>query len=1056
MKFLPPLRRLCPYGLIALALGGTIGMAVAAELERVDDATDFQSVETNIEKLKQDMEKAMCGAWDFEQHLKPVGGAGIIKVTGLPGREGIVFSGPTNVPSSTNIPLSILKSGLAMRNEQGGNLNNGFQFPEDTEGKTTACKVKEPAQDNCAKKFPYKHDPYTDGETSCVTNPDLAPSPPNGSSEEKCEKICKELNLWVKDVIVVISSNKIVWKAQKCRRKDCAAEEKPPAYSTFPECTVNGENVCETKPVFCCTLANLEDTDNSNCLKCQGEDCRFGKKAKPNGRQYVSFFRKFTGSFMRAKVEKNPNQDVNQMSNLIVKCYARLNDPSNLPTSEFDPKIKRTIAPDRHCVLDLEGSPNLNIFQKMKETQKGKGKKWGQDSSFSDPSYSSSSRAALDDLWVTDMSNAFSMLNGEKQKEQFKDAPLTLLSLDSTSLIPTAQMTKDLVFSSGSLMRAFDDTVSIQNPNGPAAVAALATGVTYARPGRRTITEWWQEQETEMNKLFTPPILRVLLPTPASEDLVFDHPLLNPAVTSKDNPKPKDHLPPGTKAIDIQLRATPDDLAGEVSSYLSDSLLLRIEEEPIPIVVPLASPVELRALAQGWRSWGKERDALDEDSNGADEIANKLEKYANKADEVRALRGELLQYVGKLLKFQKDMMSSITDWHKNNVAALDQYNSKWQERIALKSTWEEIQQLYRKFTDDSAFPWCRNDRFSTPVYSLLDYWMPKNQSPRDLALDIDGQPSESDLDDHLPRIKVDVMPDLVYDFTALRVASGAVKLPVLKPLQIRLDLHRLQPPSFNQSAASISEQMAYIKNLPGEFPNVPTIFKEVTEKVLPSEVIKIKPPDFLSESLPSPDPRIEITMSKMKEMLQGMDKTHKDFWESLTKDLSSDINKWNCVNIDSAPCIHVEMDLLERFGRIGARPAVFLYEDFLSIGSWRSSSSSPTAGGAPGTSFPVPDPIKTSPSCPRADWSCQIINAEKTLPRSGWRAEGMKDEEQKKALQDLRKRMRDETIPKNDANAFPYAASPNDLLPGLASPAPLIIGVPLSSYSSASHSPSSP
>ncbi|MDD4628096.1 MAG: hypothetical protein PHE68_01740 [Candidatus Peribacteraceae bacterium] len=1074
------LRRFFLYGLITLSLGGMVGMATAAELMRVDDATDFQTVEQTIEKLKQDMEKSMCGAWDFEQHLKPVGGgtgsAGsaasgetrIIRVEGFPGREGKVFgaagsTGSAGSSSSRKIPLPVLKSGLANREENAGNSMNGFLFPENTTGVTTACEVdKKDVQTNCVPKFPYIHDPYYDGDPSCIARQDLDPPPPNGAFEKRCTKICDEMNNWIRDVIIDNRSGDFVWKAERCRRQGCEwkGDEQGraaiPEHGEYPQCfdySVDPpEDHCTTTMVYCCTDAYISDIENANCIPCQGDGtnqaeggCRVGKYAYPNNAKYVSFYRKYVGSFKREKVEKKPEKDVNEMKNLIVKCYSRY--------TEFDPKLQRTTPPDRHCVLDLEsssarsatsaGTSNLEIFRNMKDTQKGLGKKWGQDSNFRDPAYSSSSRPTLNDLWVTNLGGAFSMLNGEKQEEQFKDAPLTLLSLDSTSVIPTAQMTEDIVFSSGSLMRAFDDTISISNPGGGVSTG----GMNYERPGRRTITEWWQEQETEMHKLFTPPILRVLLPTPQSENLVFDHPLLNPAVTSRDRPRATDQQSPGVKAIDIQLHAAPDDLAGEVSSYLMDSLLLHIEEEPVTVVVPLASPVELRALAQGWRSWGKEREALDEDSGEAEAIAAKLEKYANKVDDVRALRGELLQYVGKLLKFQKDMMSSITNWHNSNTSALDSYNSRWQERFALKPKWEGIQRIYRKFNDETNFPWCRNDRFTTPVYSLLDYWMPKQSNPRDLALDIDAPPSEGSSADDLPRIRVAPMPDLVYDFTMLRVASGTVKLPVLKPMQIRLDLHLLRPPTFNQSAEELSDRMDYISGLPNELPAVPTIFKEVKDKLLPSEVIKSAPPTVLSESLDPPADYIEGEMTRMEEMLTKMDETHKKFWESLTEDRNASIDKWNCLTVDALPCIHVEMDLLERFARIGARPAVFLYEDFLSVGSRRPLS---PFGANSSDPFFVPDPIKSAPPCPRADWSCQIVNAEKTKPRSGWHTEGPDNEHLQEDRQKLNERMRTETIPKNEDNAFPLVAPPNDLLPAFAAPAPYLFPTPLSSYPSSS------
>jgi len=1023
-----PLRGLFLTGISLLLAGTVTGVALAAPF-KVNVPSSFQEVTQNITQVTQNLGEAMCGGWNLDESV--VGK--IPAVQGAPGRANLFGLGGIGLTWE-------LKSGLARRDEWGGRKGDGFQFPTPTQGKSTACNVNEETKDHCDNKFPYISDPYVDGDTSCMMPQELDPRPPEGSYERKCNKLCDELNKWVRGVVVWDGTCDILpgTEAKHCRNDACAPNDSDKL--PFPPQCYDEEGIlhCHHTDVQCCTNSCVDQ----NCIPCSGDDdgdetgCREGATAE-NGRTYISYYRRYIVNYARNKVQEVAN-DKNSLSNLIVRCYARLND-QNIPNSmEFDPKEMRTTNADQHCVLDfITNMDALKMFRNMKDTQKGKGE-YGQNSSLPDPTYPVQRRNTLRDLWVTTLGSAFSLHDGEKVEDLITDPTYLPLVPDSADITPTAQITSSQPYSSGSLIRAFDDTISVVD-----------------RPGRRTLTEWWQEQETQMHKLLTPPILRLLLPSPSAEGVRLDTSLLTPKAVSPAQPSSPDGLPPHTKAIDIQIHADTPDLLDDVSRELADSLLLNVREAPVKVIVPLASPVELRAMAQGWLIWGKGREDLDgENARGAEQVSDKLLEYAKQIEDVRKLRAELAQYAGKVLTFQQEMSSSIADWLDANVSGFQSYQSEWEERIAAyRPLYQTNQQLMRQFHDKTNFPWCRNERFTTPIYSLLDPWMPPEISPggssgripRDLVVGIDESPSDEMSE--LPRIEVEPMPDIVVDFSALRIGSGGVVLPVLKPVQIRLDLGLFRVPASTDSPDDIGERLGEINRLPGRIPEIPSIFGTVKNRFVPSEVLKNSSPATLSESVPPAPEEAMSVLQQTNQMLRSMNSAYEKFWTSLQEDRSADINLWNCVTPGALPCVHVEMDMMERFTRIGARPAVLLKEDLQSLGYMRTASSSSNSS----LPFSAPDPIKVVPPCPRADWSCQVINVEMRKPRTGWWVEGMDREKMQQSLEKLQKEQREKTMPKDKDDAFHYDVQPDDALPSYNVTMPIRF-TPVNSAASASAS----
>lgn len=1015
--------------LIAISSG-----ALPASALKIDEPRDFSTVQQNVSKVQTDIAGAQCGGWDFNEHIEgklPV-------VTGAPGRKGTVLDGDGKLMSA------VAAAGLAHRDENSGALEDGFVFPNSsrTNGWSTVCNVHE-----CENSYPYIRE--CPGEPPC-RNP------------EECREMCHQLNAWVRRHMICTASWDIfdeegnflfteseTWEdTSPCRNIDngdwCHEGDDWVALDArmWDAFWWEGVNVsCSVDELlYCCSDAKMVDRDNDpegNCIVCHGDGlpdrnnpgfdfngevpadleytgCRKGKNA-PNGREYVSIYRRHNVSYERDTVPVVPRDDPARFD-IPVDCYCRY--------EEFDPKLRRTNAPDYRCVVVLEDEAKR--FNRMKETQLGKGE-YGQNSNLPDPAYPhEAARDTRKDLWVNDFSDTFSLLNGKKIQQSSKDNLFPLLQLDNTDIMPTAQLDQVRAFSSGSLIRSTDDSVNNDHP------------------GRRVITEWWQEQQTQAHKLFTSPMLRLILPTPTSVGLDLSDPLLTPRGSSSSNGRRINQ-----QIVDVQIRALPEDLLSEVSAYLQNGLLLHIREESVPLVVPLASPVELRALAQGWKRWGEEH----EDGKAkAEEVAQKLEDYAKRIDRARALRGEIAQYIGRLLTYQGTMMRAIGDWLTQNVQAWERFASVRRQSLELKPKWEEIQQKYRVFHDRTNMPWCRNDRFTTPVYSFLDEWMPGPPEPRDLKLNIDDPPDNDLTPYSLPRLSASTLPDLVYDFTALRVSTGTVILPVLTPIQIRLDQALFEPPAFYEDLASVAARIEKILEAP-DLPPVPSIYEEVLSTLFPTEVIHLSSPSVVKpESIPELPPEVEQVMNRILTLITRMDETYKEFWESIVEYPERDVpdQKWDCRNLDVMPCVHTEMDLLERFTRIGARPAVQLREDFSAYGPSRRDvlTDANVAAVLQSTNLVPPTAV---PPCPREDWACQVLNVEKTFAREGWRIEGVEENVGKEDIARIRNRLRKETIPGNSSSSFPYIVAPADMLPSFNLPSPILL--PVSRFQS-SHSSS--
>ncbi|OGJ70791.1 hypothetical protein A3G69_02555 [Candidatus Peribacteria bacterium RIFCSPLOWO2_12_FULL_53_10] len=765
----------------------------------------------------------------------------------------------------------------------------------------------------------------------------------------------------------------------------------------------------------------------------QETGCRAGYDATINGSvmtpgTFVSYYREYPAAgYSRNAVSKAPN-DVRSRQGIPVSCYGFYR--------EFDPKNTITTVSDARCVI--AAYQVSNEFREFYHSQLGHGS-FGETSTYPDPDPTAATEIrdptfdSAKDLWYQNLGGGFSLLNGEVFKDQGNDMTYALLSLDTTLerargpllRVGTAASVSsghgpdsyDNMRSPGALRRAFDDTVS--NARGPA----------------RTITEWWQKQETEAQELVHPAVAHIIVPSAWSVGMNLHHYFPSPSLPNPPtSPVPQYAYDPRRMTIDVQTEVR-DDLLGEVAAFLEIALIAPVKERSIAIVVPFGSASDFRAYKEGWIRWKKMReDAGATVPTSVQQLTDRLEEYAVQIDGARALRSEIAKVLSTALNRQGKAEKTIHDWLKANLDGFRSFQQQRQQREQLVYRWRSLQTSYRDFHDKTNMPWCKNDAFTTSIYSFLDNWLPGRPN-------LDGQ--------GLPEFSVPRPEDLYIDLSALQTTQVPLLIPILKPVQILVSHDKLQPPFVYQEDVTI----------PALPPLPPLPIFSASGAGIPEfsadSGIMVTYPDV---SIPSDVPG---ALTQMEGIISGMNTKYKQFWDAVTKPRCGTLEATKrCKNADpssgdccvisgqekycrrgwsSDTCVHVEMDLIERFTRIGARPAVQLFEDFFALGTWRT----------PG------NPLVEFPPCDPQDWACLQLHATKVEPRYGWFTEA-NVRSQESTIDKLRIRMFKETLQMmgSSSSHFPYQTNPNTITPSFDVRRPVEI-VPVPATASASSSAAS-
>ena len=921
------LRRLCSWQCLCFALTVSIlcyGNRLYAQ----------GNINGQVEQVKLRLAEAHCGGWIPFNNIDNYTVTDYIPVIdGVPGREGDPFADP--------------EAGLAVRNPD-------LVLPPTMRGFSTACRPGNPSflQEHPCQR-PAGEPVFGDGDNH---NTD----PLDNGVTWTCNALANDMNRrwkrekWTTNCPGPPPTGSVDFS--KCY--DVDKEDKPGAPPAPTGCSVSAETV------YCCT----KSATAPNAVVCQNQECR-GEQRIVSGftsldAPYISYYRQYSGSCQRSKFPQPYVEDDStyERLNVPVSCYGFYN--------EYDP-YERVSEPENFSCVIANTYPDTGhdfLDAKEKQVSNMSAVEYGQnmeDEWVDPPPGFVLSRDAEDELWIP-QGGAFALIDNKTLKKSFdKDITYALLATDNTSLRAYPQLTLDQPISTGGLLRAFDDT---KTPN---------------IDGRRYFTEWWQEIQTEMDQILSPPRIRLILPHSVTIGLDRNDPFIT---------KNLDSIRPSNvreESVEILLQAE-EDLLGELAGYLERSPLLQIQEAEVPIVVPLASPVELRALADSWCTWHMESASEPNCINAPGPVQNMrstLEGYADYMERVRTLRGELYRYESDLLQRQKDSIRIVHTWVNDVINEYNGYLDSLGDVEAIRAEWQAVNNVYAEFYDKYNQPWCANERFLTPIYSQLDDWYPGRPN---IDGGIDGVVTTVDptvlprVDIYPPQIDPSSPYDVYIDFSHFFVGGEPLTLPVLKPVQVRLDWGMYAPPELNGDVPT---------DLP-QLPTIPSIYGRV-EDSWPNVTERSTPP-LITSYFPEVEDALEPNFfERITEILEQMIDRYQKYWFSLLLDpeIVEDGTEEDCISPDTVPCTHVEWDLKERFQRMCARPAVLMKEDFEVLG----------------TEWMNPE-ANDYDSCKREDWACQLLWRTETYGQKGWALTHPDGSARSDILKDLRKDMFYDTL----------------------------------------------
>lgn len=935
--------------------------------------TSIEEVTKEIDEITKRLTEVQCGGWNRDVSVGANLGEYISKVAGVPGREGE--------------PLGDIASGMAKRKDE-------FTYPSGARGLVTACKNGLSKQDiqfyrngdepgtrnDSAKDRPYpffadRHVCLWRGEDNILEEP---------LSRGICNNACD-----------------IYMNAPIYTFKDCKPEDVKKNASGQWECTKWSDRaICSDDWV---------DSGNTNCKICAGARCRCpgpGCELSKAMTQYKSFFRAYQVQSVRRQLPEAP-KDVMDTFRASVHCYGYYQELDGKTTTTYPRHHQR-------CVIgEIKADDLTGIFESrllLREKQKGKGKYTIENLPDSLPG--TRTYDPKKDIWFTKVMGAFSFLNPKV------DLTTGLLNPEQGKIEATVQNTKEQPYMAESTLRAVDDTV------------------TSGTNGFRPFTAWWQKFLSDGQRIFTPPIVRLRLPATWNQSIAALNPVAVTPIVTRDR---------RTEAIEVQLHAK-EDLAGIVAEQLKRSLMLDVREEPVPMVIPMGSPVELRAVAQQWEEWRDRRTQARAAVPGqVHTLIQQLYAYAENIEEVRTIRAQLPMLFATLLEKQASFLVGVNTWAEQNRAAFQQYIALASEREKLMPLWAKVVSKQTEFANKTNFPWCKNDRFTTPIYTLNDPWLPGRPdlfggiptcaaSPQEPESVGTINPFPAERQGALPILCIPSgEKELVYDLSLLRVTTGAIILPVIKPVQVRLQLP--VPGPLDQDIVNPDSLV-----LP-DLPQVPDITENFAKSIPASESLSV--PRSLPPPVAANAADLKAALERAEKLLTERNKEYERFWKSIdflqgdeatpfeeriptcpTKNGEKKIGQLDCCTWGDVRCAHTEFDLLERITRITARPAVMLKEDLLSVGYAQ-------------TRIPkAEDKTQLRPevyaTCWPTDHTCQPLLPKQEVPPDGWQVVFPK-QKQDLSLEEIRAKVRAYTLTPSGkivgSPPLPLAAKAQELYP---------------------------
>ncbi len=865
-------RRLTVFSLGAGLLFSVPGAIAKPFTPTIQQPTSYQEFKDGIAETRANIATVDCGGFDPNSSGKVSG----TKVNG----DVPIPTISNDVPGRENSdPLAKPETGLGER--------GGFQYPDSAFGYLSACDMGQKAitdQDLVDLGIPgIKWDWSGDADDPVTFLPDpgnpgrieINPygwcNPIKGATPRLCEKLFKAL----KDLAHAVPRPPSAPNAL-C---PCPADAVPgscPTPKVDKHYCFDTEVIGTTRPELTKTCTGQEcrttwgpDFSNS-LLRCEWGIPQYDadgnyigqipKSVSPDSESWMtsSFYRHYGNPFSDWTQTRSPSQSPLTVSSpgqtwkLRADCYQQY--------IEVDPKD--TVGVPLQCEIviltDDDQQPVLPEWQpktKQKAETKGIAK--------NPPSPS----RVVPDPWVADPETNLSLIDMVKLKtlQTGQSDPTDITSILSTILETKLQAS---------------DTVS---PH--------ARTDTFSEDDHRAFGKFWESQQKELWKMVEDPTTKLVLPARFFVGLSDKDPLYQyvRGIVSRSD---------GT--LEVTLHAGGEDIQNVLQSFMR-VYVGPLQEVRIPLLVPLVSDTEIATRLFEWEQWKIYEDRASTAENRpsksalADPLILKLQNYQVAAQNVRALRSALIAHLSKVFVPQTKIRSFVADWYKQNSALLQQVAQKSVQRRDLKAVWREAQDIMLQ-TDESQLLWCGNQRYSVPIYSLLDTPIWWGDQPPWTARNHAFVPT-----DDLTTLGYTQPKDQLYDFSTMKFTREPLRIPVLWPIEVAVRLPT--PPLVGVDPPD-----------PSSFPDLPPVPSPSIIDSFPVPNVDTPPPPLITAE-PLDDLSQAITiMQSWKQRMELMKMAYELFQKSvkIPPDPEQKVGK-------SEKIIHVENDLKERIARLFSR-----------------------------------------------------------------------------------------------------------------------------------------
>ncbi len=816
------------------------GSAAAAPfIPKINQPTSYKDIKFGLDEMRKNIDSVQCGGWD-DNSFATVNGTSIVGSVPMPDMS-------SNLPGRTNVaPLGDPASGLGQRGE--------FEFPESAVGYSSACNIfMRTIIDDDLRRLQKDLKMYEDGSVGLIDGSgfvDINPYQWCIRTETATPKLCKRLfDAWQQAAAILPRED--IEAVCPCPEPndgcpvrppkrycfdsaytfECrgSADKRTPIETTYPEDQPQ-DPTCRTpwKPGFenAMTQCHPEQYD---VLDADGAvvETRFRIIVDAQGKHRAtasSYYRHYAENFTAPAVTVTaPGED--NVWDVRAECYEYYKEQNDDGT-DFDPKDDITGATDEQCEFVIasggEQTPKSPEWQTDDgHDQKASVKGIAQDSPRAERS--------VPQPWVADSETNLTMIDAKSLRDLQKnfDNPTDITAMFGV-LIPIRQTASKSV-AKNARTDQFDDTAD------------------------RDIAAFFEEQQRELLVMTADPTTRLIMPARflvglAPNDPIFQY--VSHTISRSD----------GT--VEVTLKAGLEDIGNVLTSF-QRMFVAPTREVRIPVLVPLASVAEIDARIADWKLWQRatelrstdltqsasmqadptqkaemlrEAALLDAAAASTDLFLEKLRQYRERAESVRLLRGALLTYLTKLYDSQKLIRAYFADWYEQNSGLLLLSSERAVQRRELKRIWRLLQRSMLQ-ADACQMLWCSNQRYSAPVYSLLDNWWGIRDQGEKRDPDF-RPPSLRDLGYQQPQ-------DQVYDFSNVKFPNSPWLIPTLWPVQVRVRIP--SPPSFVGAVPPSIDSFPDLPPLPDatvfasfpvpsvELPDTPLLTPPITQDLEPAK-----------------------------------------------------------------------------------------------------------------------------------------------------------------------------------------------------------------------------